>query len=255
MFITIMVQPIVNLKKVAKVFPHHGRTVSALREVDLTVEKGDFVAVMGPSGAGKSTLLHLIAGLDSATDGEIIVEGKNIRTLSDTAVTRFRRRRIGMIYQTFNLLEGLTLQENVALPLLIDGRKQRETDHRTRRILEKVGLSDRADHRPDALSGGEQQRGAIARALIIEPAVILADEPTGNLDRDSSREVLDLMIRLVEAHRSTLLMVTHEQSVAIRARRLLLMKNGRIGPELSLTGEEAPDVVARWYQSEIRDPS
>jgi len=203
-------------------------TVSALRGVDFVVQQGEFVAVMGPSGSGKSTLLHLLGGLDAPSDGEVTLGGRRLTHLSDDEVTLIRRRQVGFIFQFFNLLPTLSAAENVALPLLIDGKRIENYAERIGALLALVGLDDRAQHRPDQLSGGEQQRVAIARALVTEPAIVLADEPTGNLDRKSGREVLDLLRRACDEKRQTIVMVTHDPFAAAYADRVVFLRDGAI---------------------------
>jgi putative ABC transport system ATP-binding protein len=203
-------------------------TVDALRGVDFTVERGEFVAIMGPSGSGKSTLLHLLGGLDIASDGDVTLAGKRLAHLSDDEVTIVRRRQVGFIFQFFNLLPTLTAAENVALPLLIDGRAIDEYNARINELLDLVGLSDRRDHRPDQLSGGQQQRVAIARALVTDPAIVLADEPTGNLDSQSGTEVLQLLRRACDEQEQTIIMVTHDPRAAEFSDRVVRLRDGLI---------------------------
>ena len=217
-------------------------TVDALQGVDLAVRAGEFVAIMGPSGSGKSTLLHLAGGLDSPSDGEITMGGRRLAHLHDDEVTVLRRRHVGLVFQFFNLLPTLTAAENVALPLLIDGRPRAEIAPRVDALLGMVGLAGRRDHRPDQLSGGEQQRVAIARALVTRPAVVLADEPTGNLDRAAGREVLALLRRACDDERQTIVMVTHDALAAAIADRVILLQDGRIVHELA--GGDAPAIAA-----------
>jgi len=203
-------------------------TVSALRGVDFVVQPGEFVAVMGPSGSGKSTLLHLLGGLDVPSDGEVTLGGRRLAHMSDDEVTRIRRRQVGFIFQFFNLLPTLSAAENVALPLLIDGKRIEEYADRIGSLLALVGLDDRAQHRPDQLSGGQQQRVAIARALVTEPAIVLADEPTGNLDRKSGREVLDLLRCACDERQQTIVMVTHDPFAAAYANRVVFLRDGNV---------------------------
>lgn len=207
-------------------------TVDALRGVDLTVRAGEFVAIMGPSGSGKSTLLHLAGGLDSSTEGEITLDGRCLTHLQDDEVTILRRRLVGFVFQFFNLVPTLTAVENIALPLLLDGRPLSEIEPRVDVLLCLVGLAGRREHRPDQLSGGEQQRVAIARALVARPAVVLADEPTGNLDRAAGREVLGLLRRACDEERQTIVMVTHDPLAAAMADRVILLQDGRVVHEL-----------------------
>ncbi len=203
-------------------------TVNALRGVDFIVAQGEFVAVMGPSGSGKSTLLHLLGGLDIPSDGEITLGGRRLAHLNDDEVTLIRRRQVGFIFQFFNLLPTLSAAENVALPLLIDGKRIADYAERIGALLTLVGLDDRAQHLPDQLSGGQQQRVAIARALITEPAIVLADEPTGNLDRKSGREILELLRRACDEKRQTIVMVTHDPFAAAYADRVVFLRDGAV---------------------------
>jgi putative ABC transport system ATP-binding protein len=201
-------------------------TVNALQGVDFGVEKGEFVAIMGPSGSGKSTLLHLLGGLDAPSDGEVMLGGRRLAHLSDDDITIVRRRQIGFIFQFFNLLPTLSAAENVALPLLIDGRSLDEYRLRIDELLTLVGLGDRQDHKPDQLSGGQQQRVAIARALVTDPVIVLADEPTGNLDSESGTEILQLLRRACDEKQQTIVMVTHDPKAAEYADRIVRLKDG-----------------------------
>ncbi len=203
-------------------------TVDALKGVDLTIRQGEFVAIMGPSGSGKSTLLHLMGGLDTPSDGQITLAGRRLAHLSDDEMTIIRRRQVGFVFQFFNLLPTLSAAENVALPLLIDGKRIADYQARIDGLLELVGLADRKDHRPDQLSGGEQQRVAIARALVTEPDVVLADEPTGNLDTTSGEEILRLLRRACDQKGQTIVVVTHDPQAAEHADRLVHLRDGLI---------------------------
>ncbi|MFM7290741.1 MAG: ABC transporter ATP-binding protein [Planctomycetia bacterium] len=203
-------------------------SVAALNGVDLAVEQGEFVAITGASGSGKSTLLHLLGGITRPTAGHVLLEGVDLASLDDDALARVRRRRIGFVFQRYNLLPELTLVENVALPLVLDGKPEQTAEAAARRALATVGLAHRAGHRPDELSGGEQQRGAIARALVAEPAIVLADEPTGALDSANSRRVIDLLRQLVTDRRQTVILVTHDPGIAASAGRTIRMRDGSI---------------------------
>ena len=205
-----------------------GIEVPALRGVDLTVAAGEFVAVTGPSGSGKSTLLHLIAGLDAPTSGTVRIEGTDLAGLSDDERTLLRRRRIGFVLQFANLLPTLSVAENVALPLLMEGRRPRAVAPEVDALLDRVGLTARRDHRPDELSGGEVQRATIARALLTEPALLLADEPTGQLDSENGAAVLDLLRAAVDERGRTLVLVTHESRAASYADRTVRLEDGRV---------------------------
>ena len=202
--------------------------VPAVRGVDLAVEAGEFVAITGASGSGKSTLLHMLGGITRPSAGRVLLEGRDLATLDDDALAEIRRRRIGFVFQRYNLLPELSLAENVALPLVLDGVADARCREAALTALEAVGMGHRAGHRPDALSGGEQQRGAIARALVTDPAIVLADEPTGALDSVNSANVLELLERLVRDRRQTVIMVTHDAGIAAAAGRIVRMKDGRI---------------------------
>ena len=207
-------------------------TVNALRGVDMIIDKGEFVAIMGPSGSGKSTLLHLLGGLDQPTDGEIILAEHPLKELDDKQITLVRRHNVGFIFQFFNLLPTLTAEENILLPIIIDGKKASDFQVRTDQLLELVGLIDRRSHKPDQLSGGEQQRVAIARALLTEPAIVLADEPTGNLDSQSGMNIMGLLRRSCDALSQTIIVVTHDARAAAFADRVVFLLDGNIVSQL-----------------------
>jgi putative ABC transport system ATP-binding protein len=225
---------ILETRGVSKEYHMGSVTVAALDGVDFIVEEGEFVAIMGPSGSGKSTLLHIMGGLDGPTNGEITVAGRPLSRLSDSQITLVRRRSVGFVFQFFNLLPTLTAEENLALPLLIDGKRVQDYQAKIDRLLELVGLSDRRHHKPDQLSGGEQQRVAIARAFVTDPAIVLADEPTGNLDSKTGEEVLALLRRSCDELGQTIVMVTHDPKAASFADRVVFLKDGRIVDELRL---------------------
>src|SRR5450631_1636598 len=209
--------------------------VRAVDDVDIDVARGEMLAVMGPSGCGKSTLLHLLGGLDRPTAGELSLAGRRIDQLSERALAQLRRHEVGFVFQAYHLMDELTAQENVELPALLAGRTPRDAQRRARKLLEQVGLAERADHLPSALSGGQRQRVAIARALANEPLVVLADEPTGNLDSAATLEVLRLFETL-HAGGLTLVIVTHDERIAATADRLLSMRDGALVDETRLTG-------------------
>ena len=211
--------------------------VDALRGVDFVVPQGQFVAIMGPSGAGKSTLLHLMGGLDTPSDGDIVLGGKRLAHLSDDEITIVRRRQIGFIFQFFNLLPTLNAAENVALPLLIDGKRSEDYEARVDDLLDMVGLADRKHHRPDQLSGGQQQRVAIARAFVTAPKIVLADEPTGNLDSKSGVTVLEMLRQTCKDLNATVVMVTHDPRAASFADRVVFLQDGQIVQELLSSDE------------------
>jgi putative ABC transport system ATP-binding protein len=224
----------IQLTNVSKTYGDSG-AVQALHNLSLTVEQGERVAVMGPSGSGKSTLLNLICGLDQPTSGSIKLEGVELSTLDDDRRTRLRREKLGMVFQTFNLLPTLTALENVALPLRLQGVRRRETEDRALAMLDRVGLKIRSHHRPDELSGGERQRVAIARALVFKPPIVLGDEPTGNLDSATGVEILKLLDDLHCEFNNTILMVTHNDLTAAFCDRILTLRDGQFVNE-TLTG-------------------
>ncbi len=221
---------IISLENVTKSYGHEDATF-ALNGVSLDIPRGERVAVMGPSGSGKSTLLNLICGLDSPTLGHVIFDGARLEELDDDARTRLRREKIGMIFQTFNLMPTLDAVENVALPLRLGGKSGREAESRSSAMLGRVGLHGRLRSRPDEMSGGERQRVAIARALVFEPLVLLADEPTGNLDSQTGDEVLDLLDGLHEEFDTTIIMVTHNELAAAHCERRIALLDGQIVSE------------------------
>src|SRR5580693_1347893 len=222
--------PALTVRGVRKTFEAENAPVRALRGVDLTVAKGEFIALTGPSGCGKSTLLNLVAGLDVADEGTIVVAGEEVTGRGEDDLARLRRRHIGIVFQFFNLLEGMTVLENVALAAIIAGRKRRAAETRARDLLDLLGIGDKASAVPGVLSGGQRQRLAIARALANEPTLLLADEPTGALDSDGGQEVIELLRRL-HTGGQTILLVTHDQAVADAAERVVRMLDGRIMPE------------------------
>jgi len=220
--------PSILCRGVTKSYDLGARTVDALRGVDLAIEGAGFYAIMGASGSGKSTLMHLIAGLDRPTAGSIEVAGVRIDSLGEKDLTLYRRRRIGIVFQHFNLLPSMTALDNVMLPALLDRMDRRAAERRARELLDELGVGARADHRPDALSGGEQQRVAIARALFFSPGVILADEPTGNLDSAAGAKLFALLRSIAEGHNTLLLMVTHEPAAAANCQRVIVLRDGLV---------------------------
>ena len=231
-----------QLRGVRKTFEAENAPVRALRGVDLDIGTGEFVALTGPSGCGKSTLLNLAAGLDIADEGSIFVADEEITAFSEDELAQMRRRHIGIVFQFFNLLEGVSVLENVALAAIIAGRKRRAAETRARDLLDLLGLADKAAAAPGVLSGGQRQRLAIARALANEPTIVLADEPTGALDSDGGQEVIELLRRL-HAGGQTILLVTHDAAVAAAAERVLKMLDGRIVPDSPVA--DRADAVAR----------
>jgi putative ABC transport system ATP-binding protein len=220
------------VNKVRKTFEAENAPVRALRGADLVVTAGDFVALMGPSGCGKSTLLNLVAGLDVADEGTIMVAGEQVTGRSEDELSQLRRQHIGIVFQFFNLLEGMTVLENVALPAVIAGRKRKMAETRARDLLDLLGIGDKASTVPGMLSGGQRQRLAIARALANEPTLLLADEPTGALDSEGGQEVIELLSRLHNGGQ-TIVLVTHDAGVAAAANRVVRMRDGRIVDENS----------------------
>jgi putative ABC transport system ATP-binding protein len=225
---------IVQTEGLSKTYGEGAAEVHALDCVDLQVEPGEFVAVMGPSGCGKSTLLNMLGGLDRPTSGTVSIDGSDLTSLTDEKLTELRRRRIGFVFQFFNLIPVLDATENAALPLTLDGNAH--ANERAREWLTKVGLGDRLKNRPDQLSGGQQQRVAVARALSTEPALVLADEPTGNLDSKSATEIAELLQQVARDWGRSVLMVTHDPRIASYAKRLVVMKDGRIVDDVQLDG-------------------
>lgn len=227
---------IVETHELTKVYGQGETAVTALDGVNLHVEPGEFVAVMGPSGCGKSTLLHLIGGLDRPTSGQVILDGRKLAQLNDNALTELRRRKVGFVFQFYNLIPVLTAVENAALPLILDGIKPGEARTRATQWLERIGLQDRLTHRPDALSGGQQQRVAIARALVTEPALVLADEPTGNLDSHAGDDIARLLRQISDEWGRTILMVTHDARISAYANRIVFLKDGAIVDDTHISG-------------------
>ncbi len=218
----------IELRDVTRTYRMGAEEIHALDHVNLTIADGEFVAVVGPSGSGKSTLLHVIGGLDTPTGGQVLVDGQDLSQAGDRELARFRNRRIGFVFQTFNLQPTYTALENVALPLVFARVPPKERRQRAQAALEAVGLADRLRHRPGQLSGGERQRVAIARALIADPAYLLADEPTGNLDSATSREIVGLLDRLHRERGLTVVLVTHDAEMAALAGRQIALRDGRI---------------------------
>ena len=220
----------IELKNVTRTYQHGAREIRALHEVTLGIRTGEFLSVMGPSGSGKSTLLNLIGGLDQPSSGEIFIDRMPLHGISDDELTLIRRRRVGFIFQFFNLLPILTAAENAGLPLLLEGIPFAKVRPKAEELLRKVGLGERTEHRPEQLSGGEMQRVAIARALITNPAVLLADEPTGNLDSRTSADIFSLLKKL-HAEGQTIVMVTHDQAAAAHGTRTITLRDGSIAED------------------------
>ncbi len=239
---------ILEAHDLVKRYPVGDTQVEALRGVSLTVESGEFLAIMGASGSGKSTLLHLLGGLDKPSGGEVVIDGVNISALDDEQATLTRRNKTGFVFQFFNLIPLLSVRENVALPFLIGGSSVSEQQSRVDELLEMVGLTGKADHSPDQLSAGEQQRVALARALATQPALLLADEPTGNLDYTTGGEILELLSRSCVQLGQTIVLVTHEARAAAYADRVLVVRDGEILDEITLgrrTDHDPAPLLAR----------
>lgn len=227
-----MENTLIEVKSVKKHYQRGAESVAALRGIDLKINKGEFVAIMGPSGSGKSTLLQLLGALDVVSEGEIFFKGDSLSGMSDNDLSLFRRRHLGFIFQFFNLIPTMTAFENVLLPIVLDGQLSSEAKNRAKELLAKVGLSDRADHYPAQLSGGQMQRVAIARALIAKPLLILADEPTGSLDSKTGTEVMQILSDLVKTEKQTIVMVTHDSKTTSWASRTITIKDGLIESDL-----------------------
>lgn len=220
---------VVELKNVTKDYPLGKTIVNALKGVDVAIEKGDFVSIVGPSGSGKTTLLNIIGCIDNATKGEVLIQGKNINGLKDKHITNIRLHNIGFIFQTFNLIPVLNIRENVEFPLLLMKKyNKKEIKERTEKLIEEVGLKDYINHKPAELSGGQRQRVAIARALVTKPDIVLADEPTANLDSETSESILKLMKELNQIENTTFIFSTHDPDVLKYAKRVIKIKDGKI---------------------------
>ena len=217
---------ILKVNNLSKVYGKGDTQIKALDDVSFSVEKGEFVAIVGPSGSGKSTLLHILGGVDTPSSGQVLVDGTDICALDQTKLAIFRRRQIGLIYQFYNLIPILNIEENITLPLLLDERNLDEA--RLKEIVATLGLGDRVSHLPNQLSGGQQQRVSIGRALINNPALILADEPTGNLDSANSKEIISLLKLSNKRYHQTLILVTHDRDIALQADRIISFGDGRI---------------------------
>ena len=240
-----------SLENVSKSYGQGSRRVTALHDITLDVARGNFIAIMGASGSGKSTLLHLMAGLTQADAGTVSINGQNLNGMSDKELTRFRRDQIGLVFQSFNLIPTITAAENILLPLRLSHHATTADETRATEILTMLGLDHRRHHRPDALSGGEQQRVAIGRALMNDPAVLLADEPTGNLDSVSSRSVCELLRDLCTAHGKTIVMVTHEPTVAAYASEVVIIKDGRLIDRFATEAIGDSQALALRYQTAV----
>ncbi len=216
---------------VQKIYASGGLRVHALKGVDLGIRRGEMVAIMGPSGSGKTTLLNVLSGLDDLSDGEVYVDGESIKGMSDRRRTRFRAEKMGFIFQSYNLIPVLSAIENIELPLLVAGKKPKKAREWAQDAIEMVGLADQAKKRPNEMSGGQQQRITVARSLVNNPAIVWADEPTGALDSETSRGIMDLLVSMNERQKQTFVLVTHDAAVAARAHRTIRMRDGRIASE------------------------
>lgn len=234
----------IQVEKLTKTYGSGATAITALDHVNITIKEGEFVAIMGPSGCGKSTLLHLLGGLDKPSQGYVMIGGHNLTDLNDDKLTELRRRKIGFIFQFFNLIPVLNAVENAALPITLDGVKSAEAKIKATEWLTRFGLSDRLINRPDQLSGGQQQRVAIARALVADPELILADEPTGNLDTRSSDEIASLLRDVSKQYGRTVVMVTHDPRIAAYADRIIFLKDGKVIDETLLDRKNSKNAEA-----------
>ena len=228
-------ESIIELKKIVRNFPLGNQVVKVLKGIDLEVKRNEYTALMGPSGSGKSTLMNLLGCLDTPTSGEYWLNGKNVSHMEDNQLAEIRNREIGFVFQTFNLLPRSTALENVMLPLIYAGYSSKDRKERAEEVLLQVGLSDRMDHRPNQLSGGQRQRVAVARALVNKPSIILADEPTGNLDSKTSVEIMALFSE-IQSKGNTVILVTHEEDIAAHAKRVIRLRDGEIESDVEQEG-------------------
>lgn len=217
---------ILRCERIKKVYGTGNNRVAALQKVDLSVEKGEFVAIVGASGSGKSTLLHILGSVDKPTEGKVIIEGTDISTLNQTGAAIFRRRKVGLVYQFYNLIPTLTIRKNILMPLLLDKKKPNQEFFE--QVVSSLGIADKLESLPNQLSGGQQQRAAIARSLIYRPALLLADEPTGNLDQKNSREIIDMLKLSNRNLKQTILLITHDEKIALEADRIVTIEDGQI---------------------------
>lgn len=220
---------ILEVKNLTKVYGKGNTAVKALDDISFSVKKGDFVCIVGPSGSGKSTLLHLLGGVDRPTSGNILIDGTDIYNLNETQLAIFRRRQIGLVYQFYNLIPILTVEENITLPMLLD--EQKVDTKQFKRVIDVLGLNERISHLPNQLSGGQQQRVSIGRALISNPAIMLADEPTGNLDSKNSGEIMELLKMFNKTYNQTLIVITHDERIALQADRIISIEDGKIAKD------------------------
>jgi putative ABC transport system ATP-binding protein len=234
---------LVRTESLTKIYGDSGQSVRALQAVNLAVDEGEFLAVMGPSGSGKSTLLYMVGGLDRPSSGKVLLRDQDLDTLNDDALSQLRRTQLGFVFQFYNLIPVLSARENVAMPLILDGVPRAEALKRADETLTRVGLTERGTHRPAELSGGEQQRVALARALVNNPALILGDEPTGNLDSRAGDEVVQLLRRATDDWGRTVILVTHDPRIAAHADRIIFLKDGQIVDESRLKGQGNADQI------------
>lgn len=220
---------ILRVEQLSKVYGKGEQAVHALNNVSFSVKKGEFVAIIGPSGSGKSTLLHMLGGVDYPSSGKVLVDNTDMHALNETQLAVFRRRQIGLIYQFYNLIPVLTVEENITLPLLLDGHKVKRDE--LNKIVETLNLKERLQHLPNQLSGGQQQRVSIGRALMNNPSIILADEPTGNLDSKNSKEIMDLLILFNKLYKQTLIVITHDERIALQADRIITIQDGLLAKD------------------------
>lgn len=220
---------ILEVKNLTKVYGKGNTAVKALDDISFSVKKGDFVCIVGPSGSGKSTLLHLLGGVDRPTSGNVLIDGTDIYNLNETQLAIFRRRQIGLVYQFYNLIPILTVEENITLPMLLD--EQKVDTKQFKRVIDVLGLNERISHLPNQLSGGQQQRVSIGRALISNPAIMLADEPTGNLDSKNSGEIMELLKMFNKTYNQTLIVITHDERIALQADRIISIEDGKIAKD------------------------
>ena len=241
---------ILRVEHLCKTYGSGDTQVDALKDLSFSVEKGEFVAIIGPSGSGKSTLLHILGGVDTPTSGKVIIDGTPIYELNETKLAIFRRRQIGLIYQFYNLLPVLDVKENITLPLLLDGQKPDEKY--LAELVKNLGLEERLNHLPNQLSGGQQQRVSIGRALINHPAIVLADEPTGNLDSRNSMEILELLKASNVKYHQTLVIITHDERIALQADRIISIEDGQIADDRRQTSRSSQIREDGWRREVVR---
>ncbi len=234
---------LVHTQSLTKIYGDSSQPVRAVQDVNLNVESGEFLAVMGPSGSGKSTLLYMLGGLEQPTSGKVLLRDQDVYALKDDALSRLRRTQVGFVFQFYNLIPVLTAQENVAMPLILDGMPRAAALKKAGESLVKVGLADRSTHRPAELSGGQQQRVALARALVADPALILGDEPTGNLDSRAGEEVVQLLRKATDEWGRTVILVTHDPRIAAYADRIVFLRDGQVVDENRLKGQGNADQI------------